>query len=94
MKKELTWEKFLELYKPIKNNLVENSCFDGYMYETYDEEFEQVCKMQKKNPYYIWTYLDCDTIVQGLHFVNRMGYFICEIPFDENGEYEDFFEDK
>tara|TARA_R110002020_G_scaffold188167_12_gene386856 strand:- start:10 stop:309 length:300 start_codon:yes stop_codon:yes gene_type:complete len=88
------FDEFVSIYKPIKNTIVEDSCYDGYMFETYDREFNFVKKMQKKNPYYIWTLLDCDTITQGLHFVNRMGYFICEVPFDEDGEYEYFFEDK
>ena len=86
------FREFKKVYKPLKNHLVDTSCFDGHMFETHDEEFDYVCKMQKKNPYCIWTYLDCDTVVQGLHFVNRMGYFICEVPFDLDGDYEDFFE--
>ena len=89
------FEEFKKVFKPIQNDVSEcGACYDNLMFETYDEEYEFVRKMQKKNPYTIWTLLDCDTVVQGLHWVNRMGYFICEVPFDEDGKYEDFFNDE
>ena len=82
---ELTEEEWLNTYKPIKNNLVESSSFDGHMFETYGEEVEFV-KAQDENR--IWMLGDGDDggmyIWSGWGFVNRIGYFVTEVPFPDN----------
>jgi len=79
---ELTEEEWFNTYKPIKNNLVENSSFDDHMFETYGEEVEFV-KAQDENR--IWMLGDGDDggmyIWSGWGFVNRIGYFVTEVPF-------------
>jgi hypothetical protein len=81
---ELTVEEWAEQYKPIVNALDSNASWDlgngGTMYETYGEELVAV---QNADPNCVWTYIDTDNgtaISAGLGFVNRIGYFITEVP--------------
>jgi len=81
---ELTVEEWAEQYKPIVNALDSNASWDlgngGTMYETYGEELVAV---QNADPDCVWTYIDTDNgtaISAGLGFVNRIGYFITEVP--------------
>ncbi len=86
---EMTEEEWFETYKPIPNHLDENASFNdgehGYMFETYGDEVEFV-KAQDENR--IWMYGDGDDggsyIWSGWGFVNRLGYFITEVPFPDN----------
>ena len=79
---EMTEDEWFNTYKPIKNNIDMNSSFDGHMFETYGEEVEFV-KAQDENR--IWMYGDGDDggsyVWSGWGFVNRIGYFITEVPF-------------
>ena len=78
---ELTEDEWFDTYKPIKNNIDMDSSFDGHMFETYGEEVEFV-KAQDQNR--IWMYGDGDDggtyIWSGWGFVNRIGYFVTEVP--------------
>ena len=82
---EMDLDEWFDKYKPIKNHIDETSSFDGHMFETYGEEVEFV-KAQEQSR--IWTYGDGDDgeghIWSGWHFINRIGYFITEVPFPEN----------
>lgn len=87
---EMSIEDWEKTYKPITNHLDENASFqnendDGIMFETYGDEVEFV---KKQNPNCIWTYVDGDSnasyIISGWHFVNRLGYFITEVPCPED----------
>ncbi len=86
---EMTEEEWFETYKPIPNHLDENASFNdgehGYMFETYGDEVEFV-KAQDENR--IWMYGDGDDggsyIWSGWGFVNRLGYFITEVPFPDD----------
>jgi hypothetical protein len=82
---EMTEDEWFETYKPIPNNIDKNSSFDGHMFETYGAEVEFV---KKAHPNHIWTYGQGDDgglyIWNGWSFVNRIGYFITELPCPEN----------
>jgi hypothetical protein len=82
MFKEMTEDEWIAAYKPIINHIDTNSSFGGYMFETYGDE-EQYIKTYP-DPNCIWTYADGDDggtyIFNGWHFVNRIGYFITEVP--------------
>jgi hypothetical protein len=81
---EMDYEDFVQTYKPITNHLDLNASFDGYMFETYGEEVEFV-RAQDENR--IWMYGDGDNgsyIWSGWGFVNRIGYFITEVPFEKD----------
>ena len=81
---EIDFDEWFDTYKPIPNNIDKNSAFDGHMFETYGDEVEFV---KKAHPDYIWTYGDGDDggtyIWNGWSFVNRIGYFITELPCPE-----------
>lgn len=79
---ELTFEEWVEKYRPITNHIDENASFNGLMFETYGDEVEFV---KQAGNGHIWMYGDGDDggsyIWNGWGFVNRIGYFITEIPF-------------
>ena len=78
---EMDFDEWCDTYKPIPNNIDTNASFDGTMFETYGAEVEFV---KKADPAYIWMYGDGDDggtyIWNGWHIVNRIGYFITEVP--------------
>lgn len=82
---EMTYEEWEYKFKPIKNHLTESAAFDGTMFETYGEELEFV---QNSNPECIWTEGQGDDggcyIWNEYHYINRLGYFITEIPCPPN----------
>jgi hypothetical protein len=82
---EMAEDEWFDTYKPIKNHIDVTSSFDGHMFETYGDEVEFV-KAQDENR--IWMYGDGDDggsyIWNGWHIVNRIGYFITDVPCPEN----------
>ncbi len=78
---EMDFDEWCATYKPIPNNIVEDSSFDGTMFETYGDE---VAFVKKADPAHIWMYGDGDDggtyLWNGWHIVNRIGYFITEVP--------------
>jgi hypothetical protein len=83
------WEKELDAweakYKPIKNQFTQKQEgeFVEDKFETYGEELEFV---RAQDPRCVWTLVDGDDgnlyIVDGYHFVNRVNYFVTEVPFE------------
>ena len=90
---ELTEEEWFDKFKPIPNHIDENASFsdgdNGYMFETYDEELAFV---KSQEPNRIWTYCDGDDrgtyIFEGMRIVNRIGYFVTTVPFDDSKAYQ------
>lgn len=82
------YEDFVKKYKPVKNHLDPHAGFDGCLFETFGEEIEFV---RRSNYRKTWTLLGNDDlhVVPGYHWVNRMGHFITEVPYDED-EHEEF----
>ena len=85
MEKTLTFDDWIEKYKPIKNHLSEyTSSFDGYCFDyTEKEEMEFVTNHDPNN---IWTMVwaeDCYAVIPGFRWVNRESYLVSEIPFSE-----------
>lgn len=82
---DLDFDEWLATYKPIINHLDPNASFDdgngGTMFETYGEE---VVFVKKQDPTKIWMYGQGDDggtfVFSGWGFVNRLGYFITELP--------------
>lgn len=81
--KTITFEIFEKTYKPIKNPFVQDSSYNGCMFETYGVELAYVREQDVKK---IWTIVDCNNeeiwIVPGYSIVNRLGYILCEIPWE------------
>jgi hypothetical protein len=73
-------EVFFDVYQPIENHLTDDTSWNGTMFETYGEDVEFVSKVCKENPKRIWTLVEKLNgnlvVIAGMHFVNRMGYFI------------------
>jgi len=95
-----TFEEWLEKYKPINNHIDDNASFqdeqgNGIMFETYGEELQYVLSIANSEPDRVWTYVDgdeCTVVTNGYHLVNRIGYFITEIPYDDKGGTEPFLD--
>ena len=85
--KTITYDDFMDTYKPIKNTLDESAGYDGCMFETYGDELKKVMDTPHG---YVWTLLEADdgslVIGSGYHLVNRMGYFITEKPYEDDIE--------
>jgi hypothetical protein len=83
---EMTMDEWEATYKPIYNHIDKNASFqdesgNGIMFETYGDEVEFV---KSQSPDKIWMYGSGDDggtyIWSGWGFVNRLGYFITEVP--------------
>ena len=79
---EMDYEEFVATYKPITNHIDKNASFDGLMFETYGDEYKFVNSQQ--DTACIWMYGDGDDggsfIWSGWGLINRLGYFITEVP--------------
>ena len=81
------WEQELdaweEKYRPIKNHLNDDGFWENDKFETYGAELEFV---RAQDPRCIWTLVEGDDgnlyIVDGYHLVNRLNYFVTEVPFE------------
>jgi len=74
-------------YKPVKHPLGRKLGYNDCLIETYDEDLEIIREQLKKDPTKVWTILDCDEVVAGCHFVNRLGYFITEHSWEDERIY-------
>lgn len=90
-KKRDPYDVWWDTYRPIMNPLFKNpeeAPFNGAMFETFGQELDYVRNANKKH---VWTYMSGDNgedlIVAGFHFVNRLGYFITEKPWNDESEY-------
>lgn len=79
----INYDNWFEKYKPQLNHFTSSPDNDNYTFETFGEELEYV-KSQHQNR--VWTLLDCDNeeswIIPGYSWINRMGFFITEIPWE------------
>ena len=76
------WGAWADKYKPIKNKF--NNDPDSYMFETYGEEFEFI---KEQDFTHVWTWVTgdmCDIIVPGIAYVNRFGYYVTEVPWEND----------
>lgn len=85
---ELKWDEWVEKYKPIKNHITKypNKDADYDMFETYGDEQDYVYSLDEK---LVWTEVqgDCSMLLlAGRHFVNRLNYYVCEIPWETGNE--------
>lgn len=78
----ISYADWLEKYKPVKNHIDSSASYEGMMFETYGAELAFV--QSKKDEWLVWTLVTDDdgedVIVSGYHYVNRMGYFVCQEP--------------
>ena len=80
---DMTYEEWEAKYKPISNHITGECC----SFETYGDELDFV---MSQKPEHIWTEIDGDNgvyIVDGYHYVNRIQYYITEIPWQDGEEH-------
>lgn len=76
----MTYDEWYNFYKPIKNEITKYQSDLLTAFETYGEELEFVRSQPAEN---IWTEVDGDEgvyIINGYHLVNRIQYYVCEVP--------------
>lgn len=82
---ELSYDEWESTYKPRKNPVDPDASYDGCMFETYGSELEFIRTI---NPNHVWTLGDGDDggmyIWNGYSIINRIGYFITAIPFEDD----------
>ena len=74
------WDEWASKYKPTGNEGFE-------LLETYGTDLDTV---QGTDPRYVWTWSQgdyCDIITAGYHVVNRLGYYITEVPWTNEHDY-------
>jgi len=86
----LSFDQWVERYKPVTNAITPDAPWDGMMFETYGDDIMHVLgyangrKGQPAARRKVWTLVDGDdgepAIVEGYHLVNRIGYFITTKP--------------
>jgi hypothetical protein len=84
----MTEDEWYETYKPIQNHIDDNASWSGTMFETYGEEVDFV-EATPEN--LVWTLVEVDgkgIVVNGYSYVNRLGYFVCEVPWKDNELHE------
>jgi hypothetical protein len=75
----MKYNEWIEKYKPI-----ENPNGGGIVFETYGFDVGFVAV---QNPLCVWTDMDDGEdafINSGIHLVNRVGYYVCAVPFEED----------
>ena len=80
------WTEWEAKFKPIKNHFRDPQ-HEEIAFETYGEEWEFV---KSQDPRYVWTNIQgdmSDLIVAGFAFVNRLQYYITEIPWENEDDY-------
>ena len=83
---EMKWSDWEEKYKPVKNHLDKYGNGESLMFETYGAEQEYVQSVDEKR---VWTWVDGDCsslILAGYHYVNRLGYYVTEEPWETGNE--------
>ncbi len=75
------YDEWAEKYKPVGRHE------ESRMFETYGKDLETVLGT---HPRHVWTWMQgdmSDIICAGYHLVNRLGYFITEVPWTNENDY-------
>jgi hypothetical protein len=85
----MTFEEWQGRYDPIKNMIADGeSAFDGVMFETFGPEVDFVRAHRDSR---VWTLVETENgnaIINGFHYVNRIGYFVTRNPYIETAPVE------
>jgi len=84
---DMTYEEWVDTYKPISDE-------HGHpkMFETYGTDLEIVSVVDNS---FLWTFVDggdYSGYSAGFHFVNRLGYYICQVAWKDEDLYIDLYE--
>jgi hypothetical protein len=86
MYRTMTWQEFVDNYKPIPNKIGKNTNGVQTNFETYGEEVDFVFAQPDEN---VWTEVDVDGgvyVIAGKHYVNRIQYYVTEKPYDSDDQ--------
>ena len=94
MPKQITIDDWEDAFKPEINHLNDSATWavngeNGIMFETYGAEHEYVCSKNLERK--VWTWVDGDDgsyIVNGFAFANRIGHFVCSVPYKDGEWYQ------
>lgn len=78
----MSYDTWVETYRPIRNEIDTNASFDGLMFETFGAEHDFVAGIAQQDPNKVWTLREEDgvmAVTPGMGFVNRLGYFVTEV---------------
>lgn len=84
----ISYKEWEQTYKLINNPNNMDDDFWGCMFETYGTDIEYL-KANHTAKYNLWTLVDNNPnsryldVVPGVHWVNRMGYFVTEVPWTD-----------
>lgn len=87
--KTISWKEWQDTYKPIPNPNDSDTGFWGNMFETFGQDLDYMKENVKDNRH-IWTIVDNNPnsvyldLESGIHWFNRMGYFVTEVPWTED----------
>lgn len=74
----LTWEEWVKQYQP-----------SDIQYETYGDDWEHIKSLDE---HHVWTLIDGDgksVLISGRAFINRLSYYVTEIPWTGDVEVPD-----
>ena len=84
---EMTEDEWWDKFQPMKNHFPNPT--SEYSFETYGEESAYVYSI---DPHFVWTQVDGEDggvyIIEGRHFVNRIGYYVTRAPWLEGESYQ------
>jgi hypothetical protein len=91
--KHMDFEAWEKEFQPIENHLSDDAGLGGLLFETYGEEVLYVVGVSnaREPNLYVWTYIDGDdgtVVVDGYHYVNRIGYLVTKKAPDPAHFYE------
>lgn len=79
----LTDDEFIARFRPEKD---QQGCYYRQRYFSEPQDFAVLQAAANENR--IWTMLDCMTLTNGLHRVNRCYHVVTEVPYDPSVFYE------
>lgn len=71
------------VYVPTVNSGDIHAAWGGCLFDIYGEDWIHV---RSSEPNKVWTWVEHDggtAIIPGIHFVNRLGYFVTEFPWSD-----------
>jgi hypothetical protein len=89
----MSFDDWVEKFKPIVNTATPGSAFDGTMFETFGSDLVDVLihAHGKHSHLRVWTLVEGDEgqyVVEAYRIVNRIGYFITTKPAVAGTQYE------
>lgn len=90
---QMSFDNWVETFNPISNTATPDAPFDGSMFETFGSDLVDVLIYAngKRSHLRVWTLVEGDEgqyVVDGYRIVNRIGYFITNVPAVAGTEYE------